>query len=159
MIRKFLRRLFFGREKSIGICSGYFLCGPHYGHIEYLNAAKNRCDFLIVIVNNDEQVKLKGSVPFMDRFHRANIINNLKCVDKTIIALDKTKNVCETLKVLRNVYKNNEVSFFNSGDRCGQNLESAEMKICKELGIKYTVIELPKIFSSSKLIADACAHS
>ena len=41
---------------KIGIVSGYF--NPiHRGHIEYINAAKQDCDYLVVIVNNDYQVK------------------------------------------------------------------------------------------------------
>jgi cytidyltransferase-like protein len=50
---------------KIGIVSGYF--NPiHQGHIEYINAAKDECDYLVVIVNNDDQVKLKGSAVFMN---------------------------------------------------------------------------------------------
>jgi len=38
---------------KIGIVSGYF--NPiHQGHIEYINAAKDECDYLVVIVNNDD---------------------------------------------------------------------------------------------------------
>ena len=44
--------------------SGYF--NPiHIGHIRLLKEAKNLGNYLIVILNNDFQVKLKGSVPFM----------------------------------------------------------------------------------------------
>ena len=53
-----------------GIVSGYF--SPlHRGHIEYIVASRLLCDHLTVIVNNDLQVKLKGSKPFMDQDHRA----------------------------------------------------------------------------------------
>ena len=59
----------------IGIVSGYF--NPiHRGHLEYINAAKKECDFLVVIVNNDLQVKLKKSKVFMDENHRFEIVSN-----------------------------------------------------------------------------------
>ena len=52
-------------KKHIGIISGYF--NPlHIGHIEYANSAKEKCDYLICIVNNDHQVQLKQSAKFMD---------------------------------------------------------------------------------------------
>lgn len=77
--------------------SGYF--NPlHYGHVEYINAAKINCDYLIAVVNSDSQVKLKGSIPFMDEVHRTNIVRNLKSVDECIISIDEDKTQCETLK-------------------------------------------------------------
>ena len=70
---------------KIGIVSGYF--NPiHQGHIEYINAAKQDCDHLVVIVNNDYQVKLKGSTPFMDTRHRAFIVNSLQSVDEVFLS-------------------------------------------------------------------------
>ena len=50
--------------KKIVIVSGYF--NPlHIGHVHYIEGAKKLGDFLIAIVNNDEQVKIKGSMPFL----------------------------------------------------------------------------------------------
>ncbi len=45
--------------------SGYF--DPlHIGHLDYLRSAKALGDFLIVIVNNDHQAKLKKGGSFMN---------------------------------------------------------------------------------------------
>ena len=41
----------------IVICSG-FMNPIHTGHIDYMEAAKALGNYLIVIVNNDKQVKL-----------------------------------------------------------------------------------------------------
>ncbi|MBY0461541.1 MAG: adenylyltransferase/cytidyltransferase family protein, partial [Gemmataceae bacterium] len=54
------RRL--GRE--VVVASGYFNC-LHVGHLRYLEAAAGLGGPLVVIVNSDRQVALKGSVPFM----------------------------------------------------------------------------------------------
>jgi len=140
----------------IGICSGYF--NPiHLGHIEYLNAARAKCNYLIVIVNSDEQVKRKGSSPFMDEKHRKNIVFNIKSVDGVQISCSKDKTVCDDIKIIKNMWTQADgFIFFNSGDRKGNNLESAEMKLCKKIGIEYQIIDLPKLYSSSRLILDAC---
>lgn len=137
----------------VGIVSGYF--NPlHQGHIEYINAAKLQCEWLIAIINNDCQVKLKGSKPFMDHHHREFIIRNLKSVDSTYIALDNDKTVTETIRWMRELHENDEILFFNSGDRVPvANSESKERLVCKELKIKYVAIPLPKRYSSSTLLA------
>jgi cytidyltransferase-like protein len=135
-----------------GIVSGYF--NPlHLGHLDYINAAKLQCEWLIVIVNNDEQVKLKGSIPFMDEDHRSVIVQNLKAVDEVQLSIDRTKTVCNTLCYLKGRYKNDELVFFNSGDRVN-NAESAEISVCQEWGIKYVAIPLQKVYSSSELLAE-----
>ncbi len=137
----------------VGIVSGYF--NPiHRGHIEYINAAKSQCEKLVVIVNSDEQVQLKGSVPFMDQDHRKFVIDNLRAVDDSIIAIDKDKTVAETIRFLFWDYPNCKLRFFNSGDRV-KNAESKEVQTCEYLGVEYITLPLPKVCSSSELIKKA----
>ena len=65
---------------KIAIVSGYF--NPlHVGHLDYLQAARELADKLIVIVNSDYQVTLKGSTPFMTQSDRLKIVKALECVD------------------------------------------------------------------------------
>ena len=135
-----------------GIVSGYF--NPiHMGHIEYIQTSKDQCDYLIVIVNNDKQVKLKGSKPFMDENHRLKIMSYIQGVDEVTIAIDEDKTVCNTLNQIRKGYPDDELFFFNSGDRAPiKNAENAEIILCQKIGIKYVAIPLPKLYSSSELL-------
>lgn len=135
----------------IGIVSGYF--NPlHYGHIEYINGAKESSDKLVCIVNNDHQVTLKGSRPFMDAAHRAKILANLKSVDDVFISVDTDPTVCRSLLALRDAYPDDDMIFFNSGDRTGGNLILSESDTCKQADIEVKILELPKIYSSSTLL-------
>lgn len=135
----------------IGIVSGYF--NPlHKGHIEYIKASKLRCEKLVVIINNDKQVLLKNSIPFMDENHRKYIVENLKDVDEVVISIDAGKDVSHTLEKLAIQYKNHNISFFNSGDRKHENLDVYETLMCKKYGIKEVVLDLPKLYSSSTLL-------
>jgi cytidyltransferase-like protein len=138
---------------KVGIISGYF--NPvHRGHIEYINAAKEQCDYLICIVNNDDQVALKGSRPFMDEQHRLYIMNNIKSIDKALVSVDIDKSVAETLNQIVNslsLEKQCEFLFFNSGDRSASNENESEAKVCNEKNIQRVFIQLPKVCSSSEL--------
>lgn len=137
---------------NVGIVSGYF--NPlHYGHVEYINGAKNCSDVLICIVNNDQQVILKGSQPFMDEQHRAKILSNLKSVDEVFISIDKKDTTqCASLTHLRTKYPDDEITFFNSGDRRGDNVDTRESDVCRACGIRVCILDLPKLYSSSELL-------
>lgn len=136
--------------KRVVITSCYF--NPlHIGHINYFKEAKKLGDILIVIVNNDEQVKIKGSVPFMPEKERMEIVKAIKYVDEVFLSIDKDKSVCESLKTVATVHPGQELFFANGGDRNAGNIP--EVEICKEFNIK-TVdgVGGGKVQSSSWLI-------
>lgn len=135
--------------KKIGIVSGYF--NPlHSGHLDYVNAAREKCDELVVVINSDLQVKLKGSKKFMSELERLIIIKNLKAVNDAMISIDKDRRVCKSLEFLSKKYENCEITFYNSGDRT--HTESPEKEICKANNMKTEFLPLPKINSSSALL-------
>lgn len=132
------------------ITSGYF--NPlHTGHISYLNEAKKLGDKLVVIVNNDEQVKLKGSKPFMDEQDRLTIIENLKCVDIAIISKSNDKSVCYDLQNIRYFFPYDELVFAKGGDRTIDNIP--EVPVCRDNNIDMIFdIGGKKIISSSDIL-------
>lgn len=124
--------------------SGYF--NPlHIGHINYINEAKKLGDYLVVIVDNDLQVQLKGSKPCMSEIDRAIILSNLSSVDEVFISIDTDMSVCESLKKVKpNI-------FANGGDRFLDNIP--EVEVCNDLGIEMIFnVGGGKIRSSSELI-------
>jgi cytidyltransferase-like protein len=113
-------------EKVVCI-SGYF--DPiHIGHLEYIELAKSLGDKLMVIVNNDEQAKLKKGSHFMEQNNRLSIVSSLKNVDITVLSIDQDRTVCETLR------KYKPDIFANGGDQNNDNIP--EKQICVELGIE-----------------------
>lgn len=137
-------------KKNAVIVSGYF--NPiHKGHIEYINLSKKDADYLIVIVNNDFQRKLKGSKEFMDENERQIILNNIKAVDKVYLSIDKDKSVRKTLKLISNeIGAKYNLFFANGGDQNNDSIP--EKDICDKLKIKLIDNMGDKIQSSSWIL-------
>lgn len=58
----------------------------HYGHYLFLKKAKNQGDYLIVAVESDQSIiKYKKRKPIHSQKQRAEILTELKCVDKVIL--------------------------------------------------------------------------
>jgi len=115
---------------KLAICSGYF--NPmHIGHLDYLQSAKDLAEKLFVIVNNDYQVSIKGSTPFMSEVDRVRIISTLECVDKVVLSKDLDDTVLKTLKsilIQHQACGRNSFIFCNGGDRGSEN--TAEEYFC-----------------------------
>ena len=142
----------------IVIISGYF--NPlHVGHLDYLETAKKISDKLIVIVNNDHQVSLKGSTPFMTEEDRIRIVSALRCVDGVYLSTDKDASVLGTLKhvlVQNQANGRNHFMFCNGGDR--SNTNTPEERLCSSNSYNLTSVYNVggnKAESSSVLINNA----
>lgn len=121
--------------KKVVITSGFF--NPvHIGHINLMKEAKKLGDHLVVIVNNDDQVAVKGSVKFMPQQERVEIIKAIAGVDEVVLAADKDGFIPESLKSLAQKYAGHELIFAKGGDRHFDNLPDAEKKVCAEFNIK-----------------------
>lgn len=111
-----------------GVISGYFNpLGPH--HIELMKLAKQKCDYLIVIVNNDEQAIQKHGRTFMTLEERISVLQSIRYIDECIPSIDTDRSICKTLKSLKDVDM-----FLNGGDTSNDDI--AERSVCKELNIQ-----------------------
>jgi len=135
------------KKPVVVVVSGYF--NPlHVGHLEMIEKSKKLGDKLVVIVNNDHQVKLKGSVPFMSLPDRVRIIGALRAVDEVFVSIDRDKTVCKSLT------KIHPDIFANGGDRKSLG-DVPEYPICQKLGITMVDGLGRKIRASSELIKKA----
>ena len=127
--------------KKVAI-SGYF--DPiHVGHLEYIELSKKLGDYLIVIINNNDQCVLKKGKPFMDEKDRMEIVRAIRWVDEVFLSIDKDATVCESLESIKpNI-------FTNGGDR--HNTEIPEALVCKKYGIELLDGLGKKIRSSSDI--------
>ena len=129
----------------------------HPGHVECLEQSKMLGDYLIVIVNNDEQQKMKIGKVFQDEKFREKIIASIKPVDETFLSIDKDPSVCASIeKVFHDVTKRHpdaEVFFSKGGDRFVGNIP--EVDVCNRLGIKIVDGLGKKIHSSTDFRGDS----
>ena len=141
------------KKKKITVAvSGYF--NPmHVGHLEMMEKAKKLGDRLVVIVNNDHQVKLKGRVPFLNQKDRMKIVSAIKWVDKVFLSIDRDSSVYKSLAKVR------PDIFAKGGDRKEGNIPISETNICRKLNIRRVDGLGKKIRSSSVLIAKAAEKS
>lgn len=137
--------------KKVVITSGYF--NPlHIGHMNLMREAKKLGDFLVVIVNNDQQVKVKGSVAFMPEKERMEIVKDIKHVDAVFLSIDEDLPIAKSLRAIANQYKG-ELFFAKGGDRNVGNIPESEKKVCKEFNIKIVNnVGGGKVQSSSTLL-------
>ena len=139
---------------KVVVISGYF--NPiHTGHLDYINAASDMWDKLVVIVNNEKQVSIKGSTPFMEEVQRMRIVNSIKGVNKTVLSIDTDGAVTETLKLIYDEYSVDyffdSMVFANGGDRTKGN--SPEEEYCNWRGIRTAYnVGGKKTQSSSELL-------
>lgn len=147
-IKKIVKKDLQKKTKPVVVAvSGYF--NPmHVGHLEMIQKAKKLGDKLVVIVNNDYQVELKGRVPFMSQADRLKIIGAIRDVDQVVLSIDKDPSVCKSLAKVR------PDIFANGGDRKSVG-DVPELAVCQKLNIKMVDGLGRKIRASSQLIARA----
>ncbi len=139
------------KKEIVVAVSGYF--NPlHVGHLEMIEKAKKLGDKLVVILNNDKQVSLKGSFPFMKEKDRFKIISSLRAVDKVFLSIDDYKLKDGSVPVIKSLARVKPDIFANGGDRKSLG-DVPEYEICQKLGIKMVDGLGKKIRASSKLIA------
>ncbi len=125
----------------------------HIGHVRMFREARELGDKLVVIMNNDNWLRMKKGFTFMPQKERAEIIRHLPFVDKVVFT-DHTKGDTDN-SVSRTLAKVRPDIFANGGDRVSKNVP--EVALCKKLGIKmvFNVGQGGKVQSSSWMTNNA----
>ncbi len=124
----------------------------HIGHIRYMQEAKKLGNKLIVVINNDNWLRLKKGSSFMPEKERKEIIEAIVGVDEVMIS-NHSKNT-KDMSVCREIEKIKPNIFANGGDRFADNIP--EFKLCNNLKIKmvFNVGRGGKVRSSSDLLKE-----
>lgn len=126
--------------KTVVITSGYF--NPlHPWHIECFELCKDLWDELRVIINTDEQIRVKTGKHdiFQDEQFRMKVVSALKPVDRVMLSVDTDGSVCESIKKIAGLIRkeyglDTKIVFGKWGDRFASNIP--EVQVCKDFDIE-----------------------
>lgn len=94
----------------------------HSGHIEYLKAAKQLGDTLIVGLNSDAWLARKKGVAFMPWAERYAVVSKIKYVDQVRYWNDDDGSAIQLLEDIKHGFPDAEIIFANGGDRTATNI-------------------------------------
>ena len=143
------KKLVSKKSKRVVMVSGGF--DPvHIGHVRLFQEAKKLGDELVILLNNDNWLRLKKGYAFMPQHERKEIIEAFSVVDRVVLSSHKknTKDisVVEDIKIIR------PHIFAKWGDRTYDNIP--EVPICEELNCRmvFNLGKGGKVQSSSDLV-------
>ena len=140
----------YGKEVVVAVSGGF---DPiHIGHVRMFKEAKALGDKLVVIINNDNWIKLKKDKAFMPEAERKEVIEALRWVDDVVLTDHKPG--CEDMSVCDALRQVNPDIFANGGDRFADNIPEAIL--CDEMGCQtvFNIGQGGKVQSSSWLLKD-----
>lgn len=125
----------------------------HSGHIDYISAAKNLGNILIVGVNSDEWLVRKKGRSFMPFEDRIAIIGALQDVDYAIPFDDRDGTAKDAIRWARKVYPEHTIVFANGGDRTETNIPEMDL-VDDKLSFVFGVGGTDKANSSSWILQE-----
>lgn len=151
------------KKKKIVMVSGGF--DPiHIGHIRYIQEAKKLGDYLVVVLNNDNWLRMKKGKEFMSELDRKEIIESIRGVDKVVIS--RHEKDPKDMSVSKELIRIKPNIFASGGDRNKKDAANplsslyTDLRACEKVGtqIVFNVGRGGKVRSSSELVKKYSKH-
>lgn len=125
----------------VGGCFDVF----HFGHLQFLNKAKEQGDYLVVILEPDEVIRSKNRIPVHNQEQRAQILDAIEIVD-LIIKIPDFKSDEDYSKLTAEIKP--KIIAITEGDEQTENKKKQAESVGGELRV---VTQFIKDFSSAKI--------
>ena len=149
-----------GTNKKIVLATGTFDLF-HFEHLRYLQDAKIHGDILIVGVKDNACARLKGNNrPIIDESQRVEIVDNIKCVDYSIlvnykenmeITLDYDNEAqCQWLKMFEKIFQqlHPDILYYEENEK----LQSVRNRIFDTYNVQGVSRPRTEVISTTKII-------
>ena len=127
----------------------------HIGHVRMFEEAKKLGDELVVLLNNDNWLRLKKGYVFMEEQERKEILLAFKAVDRVILSSheENTKDI----SISKDLLALRPHIFAKGGDRHSGNIPTPEVAVCEQIGCEIVnyIGWGGKVQSSSELVKKA----
>lgn len=100
----------------------------HSGHLDYIKAARDLGDILVVGVNSDEWLVRKKGRSFMPFEERVDIVQSIREVDYAIPFDDKDGTAKQAIAWARKAFPDARIVFANGGDRTSENIPEMDFE-------------------------------
>lgn len=100
----------------------------HLGHVNNIRMARALGDYLVVILNSDEDVIRKRGYVFQPIGVRYELLKSLREVDRIVLCIDNDGTVANTLRWVK------PDVFAKGGDRNASTMPVNEIQACKDIG-------------------------
>jgi len=118
----------------------------HFGHLEHIREAKKLGDYLVVILNTDDDVHRKRGFVFMPMGQRYELLKSLREVDEVVICIDGDGTIAKTLLWVK------PDILAKGGDRRWENMPKDEVASCEELSCEIVYGVGKQLASSTDLL-------
>ncbi len=126
----------------------------HIGHVEFFRFAKSLADYLVVGVDNDQNVKANKGFdrPIFSLEKRINVLSELQSIDVIFPIKEVVKfNSDEADKMLVNIIAKVSPNFLVI-HQLGEVAKQRKNDLSRKFSLKVIEDQSPKIFSSTKII-------
>lgn len=125
----------------------------HSGHLEYIRAARQLGDKLVVGVNSDLWLTRKKGKSFMSWSERSEILRAMRNVDQVIEFDDWDNSAKDAIRRVRAEYPDAHIIFANGGDRTTENIPEMDTDV-RNIEFRFGVGGSNKANSSSWILED-----
>jgi D-beta-D-heptose 7-phosphate kinase/D-beta-D-heptose 1-phosphate adenosyltransferase len=108
----------------------------HSGHINYIRAAKELGDYLVVGLNSDAWLSRKKGRAFMPWNERHDVLDEMTSVDWIIDFDDRDDSARDAIRKVKERFPKHTIIFANGGDRTATNIpEMTEQNVIFKFGV------------------------